>query len=250
LTKNQWQGIIKTQGGKMKSSEVMQELAGLSKDRVKKYYMGNGAREPLFGTPTGAMKPLAKKIGKNQILAEELYATGNYDAMYFAGMIADPDIMDEDNYNRWMEGAYFFMLSDFVVAVTLSEAKIAKKVAEKWLDSPRDLTVSGGWSCWTWLIGWRPDKEFEADSMQKLLQRAEEDIVSHEGRARVAIRNFIMAAGISYKPLHEETLKLAEDIDALELNYADTKCFSGMAKAIRAEAEKGRIGFKRRNVRC
>jgi hypothetical protein len=50
--------------------------------------MNNGAREPLFGAATGAMKPLAKQTGKNQALAEELYATGNYDAMYFAGMIA------------------------------------------------------------------------------------------------------------------------------------------------------------------
>ena len=37
------------------------------------------------------MKPIAKKIKLNQELAEELYATGNYDAMYFfAGIIADP----------------------------------------------------------------------------------------------------------------------------------------------------------------
>jgi hypothetical protein len=228
----------------------MQELALLGKDRQKKYYMGNGAREPLFGVATGAMKPLAKKTGKDQSLAEELYSTGNYDAMYFAGIIADPNAMDENDYNRWMEGAYFFMLSDFVVAVTLSEARIAKTVAEKWLDSPRDLTVSGGWNCWTWLIGWRPDKEFETESMDTLLQRAKEDIVSHKGRARIAIRNFITAAGISYKPLYDKTLALAEEVDGLALNYDDTKCFSGMAAAIRKEAERDRIGFKRKSVRC
>ena len=38
------------------------------------------------------MKPIAKKIKLNQELAEELYATGNYDAMYFAGIIADPKL--------------------------------------------------------------------------------------------------------------------------------------------------------------
>ena len=119
----------------MESSEIMRELGALGKDLLKKRYVGNGAKEPLFGVAAGAMKPLAKKIGKNQRLAEELYATGNYDAMYFAGIIAEPDIMDEDDFNRWMERAYFFMLSDFVVAVTLSEAEIAKTAAEKWLDS-------------------------------------------------------------------------------------------------------------------
>jgi hypothetical protein len=234
----------------MKSPEIMRELAVLDKDSLKKRYIGNGAKEPLFGVATGAMKPLAKKIGKNQMLAEELYATGNYDAMYFAGIIAEPDAMTEDNFNRWMESAYFFMLSDFVVAVTLSEAKIAKTIAEKWLNSTRGLTVSGGWSCWNWLIGWRPDTEFEIESMRTLLQKAWEDIVSHNGRARIAIRNFIIAAGVSYRPLHTETLAIAKAIDALALTYDDTKCFSGLAPAISAESEKGRIGFKRKNVRC
>jgi hypothetical protein len=234
----------------MCSSDVLRELAGLGKDSLKKRYMGNGAIEPLFGVATGAMKPLAKQIGKNQTLAEELYSSGNYDAMYFAGMIAEPDGMGVRDFNRWMEAAYFFMLSDFVVAVTLSESAIAKNVAAAWLDSPRNLTVSGGWSCWNWLVGWRPDDFFEIEAMNKLLQRARTDIAVHKGRARIAIRNFIIAAGISYKPLHEKTLALAGDIDRLALDYDDTKCFSGLAKSIHKEVEKGRLGFKRKNVRC
>src|SRR3954465_790665 len=102
---------------------VMQELESLGKERMKKIYISNGAHEPLFGVATGAMKPIARQIKKNQPLAEQLYATGNYDAMYFAGVIADPKIMTEGDFERWIDGAYFYMLSDFVVAVTLSETE-------------------------------------------------------------------------------------------------------------------------------
>ena len=107
---------------------VMQELETLGKERMKKMYISNGAHEPVFGVATGAMKPLSKKIKINQELAEELYATGNYDAMYFAGIIADPNAMTESDYNRWMDTAYFYMLSDYVVAVTLSEADSHKRL--------------------------------------------------------------------------------------------------------------------------
>ena len=100
---------------------VMQELEALGKERTKKSYVSNGAHEPLFGVATGAMKPIAKKIKTDQQLAEELYATGNYDAMYFAGIIADPKAMTASDFERWIAGAYFYMLSDYVVAVTLSE---------------------------------------------------------------------------------------------------------------------------------
>lgn len=105
---------------------VMQELEALGKERIKKTYLNNGAHEPFFGVATGAMKPLAKKIKKNQPLAEQLYATGNYDAMYFAGIIADPITMTEADFERWMNAAYFYMLSDYVVAVTLAETDIAQ----------------------------------------------------------------------------------------------------------------------------
>lgn len=114
---------------------VMHELEALSKPRMKKIYLSNGAHEPLFGVTTGEMKPMSKKIKINQLLAEELYATGNYDAMYFAGIIADPKVMTESDFDRWMDAAYFYMLSDFVVAVTLSESDIAQEVADKWIAS-------------------------------------------------------------------------------------------------------------------
>ena len=96
-------------------------------------YVSQGASEPLFGVASGALKPIAKKMKKNQPLAEELYATGNYDAMYLAGMIADPKKMTPADFDRWIEKAYFHMISDFIVAVTLAETDIAQEVADKFI---------------------------------------------------------------------------------------------------------------------
>ena len=53
----------------MNAESVMAELEALGKERLKKMYLSNGAREPLFGVATGAMKPMAKKIKINQPLA-------------------------------------------------------------------------------------------------------------------------------------------------------------------------------------
>ena len=110
---------------------VMRELESLGTPHTKKSYLSRGVREPLFGVATGAMKPLKKQIGVDQTLAEELWDTGNYDAMYFAGMIADVRVMTEADFDRWMDDAYCPMLSDFVVAVTLAESDLAQKVANR-----------------------------------------------------------------------------------------------------------------------
>lgn len=230
---------------------VMQELEALGKERMKKIYLSNGAHEPLFGVATGAMKPLAKKIKKNQPLAEQLYATGNYDAMYFAGVIADPKTMTEDDFERWIEDAYFYMLSDFVVAVTLSETDIAQAVADKWIASREELKMSAGWSCYCWLLGNRPDSEFSSDKIARMLDQVESTIQDSPERTKSSMNNFIYTVGISYVPLHEKAVETAKAVGPVEIKRDNKKNSILLASEnIQQGIDKGRIGFKRKYVRC
>jgi 3-methyladenine DNA glycosylase AlkD len=230
---------------------VMQELESLGKERMKKMYISNGAHEPVFGVATGAMKPIAKKIKKNQPLAEQLYATGNYDAMYFAGIIADPMIMTEADFERWMEGAYFYMLSDYVVAVTLSEANIAQAVADKWIASGEELRMSAGWSCYCWLLGNRPDVEFSAAKIASMLDQVEKTIHTSPERTKSAMNNFIYTVGISYIPLHDKAVETAKSVGPVEIRREKKKPSILLASEnIQKEIDRGKLGFKRKYVRC
>jgi hypothetical protein len=217
---------------------VMQELEALGTERTKKRYLSNGAHEPLFGVATGAMKPIFKKTKINQLLAEQLYATGNFDAMYFAGIIADPNGMTEADYDRWMDGAYFYMLSDFVVAVTLAEADIAQDVADKWIASGEDLRMSAGWSCYCWLLGNRPDSEFDQSKLADMLELVEKTIHNSPERTKYSMSNFVTTVGVSYVPLHEQAVETAKS------------SFPNAAQNIQKAVDQGRIGFKRKHVRC
>lgn len=209
----------------MEKETAMQELEALGKERLKKMYIANGAREPLFGVANGEMKPLFKKIKINQPLAEELYATANYDAMYFAGVIADPKAMTAADYDRWMDAAYFYMLSDYVVAVTLSESDLAQEVADRWIASGEELRMSAGWSCYCWLLGSRKDGEFSEDKLAGMLDTVRDTIHAVE-RAKYAMIQFVYTTAISYVPLHERAVEIAK----------------AMAR--------NQLGFKRKHVRC
>ncbi|MFF5996130.1 DNA alkylation repair protein [Lysinibacillus sp. KU-BSD001] len=235
----------------MNLQTVMQELEALGKERTKKIYISNGAQEPLFGVATGAMKPIAKKIKINQPLAEELYATGNYDAMYFAGIIADPKAMTESDFNRWIDAAYFFMLSDYVVAVTLAEADIAQDVADQWIASGEDLRMSAGWSCYCWLLGNRVDAEFSESKMANMIEMVKNTIHDSPERTRSAMNNFLYTVGISYLPLHEKAVETANAVGPVEVKRDKKKSsFLNAYESIQKEVEKGRLGFKRKYVRC
>ncbi|CAN7524238.1 DNA alkylation repair protein [Paenibacillus sp. LjRoot153] len=235
----------------MNAEIVMQELEALGKERMKKMYISNGAHEPLFGVATGAMKPLAKQIKINQPLAEQLYATGNYDAMYFAGIIADPKGMTVADFDRWIDAAYFYMLSDYVVAVTLSEADIAQEVADKWIASGEELRMSAGWSCYCWLLGNRKDSEFDQNKLSNMLELVISTIHAAPERAKYAMNSFIYTVGVSYTPLHDKAIETAKAVGPVEVIQDKTKSkFLLASETIQKAVDKGQIGFKRKHVRC
>ncbi|MCG7407022.1 DNA alkylation repair protein [Paenibacillus sp. ACRRX] len=230
---------------------VMQELEALGKERTKKIYLSNGAHEPLFGVATGQMKPIFRKIKRNQSLAEELYATGNYDAMYFAGVIADPKAMSEADFERWIDKAYFYMLSDYVVAVTLAETDIAQEVADKWIKSGAELKMSAGWSCYCWMLGNRPDSEFSQVKIADMLELVNNSIHDAPERTKYAMNNFIYTVGVSYVPLHHKAVEIAKEVGPVEVNRESGKSkFLNASDNIQKAIDKSQLGFKRKYVRC
>lgn len=230
---------------------VMQELEALSNERLKKMYISNGAHEPLFGVATGKMKPIFRKTKINQPLAEQLYATGNYDAMYFAGVIADPKAMTEADFERWMDGAYFYMLSDYVVAVTLAETDIAQAVADKWIASGEELRMSAGWSCYCWLLGSRPDSEFAESKIANLLEVVEKTIHDAPERAKYAMNNFMYTVAVSYLPLHDKAVETAKAVGPVEVQKDKKKSkLLNASENIQKSINRGQLGFKRKYVRC
>ena len=224
----------------MTLNEVMTALEALHRDRMMKYYINQGAKEPLFGAATGAMKPLAKQLKNDQEMAEALYATGNYDAMYLAGMIANVSVMQPEDFDRWMKSAYFHMISDFIVAVTLSETSFAQDVADRYIKDAEDLVQSAGWSTYEWLLGSRKDIEFDVQKIQNYLTTIEKTYHEKPDRTQHAMKRFLAAVGVSFAPLHTAALETATRILAL----------NAVALTIEKEAAKGRIGFKRKHVRC
>src|SRR5436190_4812607 len=94
----------------MTANEVVEELKSLSSESIKKVLLKHGAKEPFFGVKVEHLKKIQKRIKKDYQLALDLYATGNSDAMYLAGLIADDAQMTKKDLQRWVEQAYWSLL--------------------------------------------------------------------------------------------------------------------------------------------
>ena len=86
---------------------ILKELGKLGTPSTKRMLMNNhGIKEPCFGVKIGDMKPIVKRIESDYQLALDLYATGNYDAMYLAGLIAEDERMTKKDLQQWAKKVY------------------------------------------------------------------------------------------------------------------------------------------------
>src|SRR5436190_24260638 len=90
----------------MTADGILEELKSLGSESIKKVLRNHGVREPFFGVKIGDLKKIQKRIKMDYQLALDLYDTGNYDAMYLAGLIADDAKMTKEDLRHWIVKAY------------------------------------------------------------------------------------------------------------------------------------------------
>jgi hypothetical protein len=141
----------------MTAREILEELQPLGSDGYKKVMSTYGVKEPFFGVKIGDMQPIRKRIRKDYQLALDLYATGNYDAMYLAGLIADDARMTRDDLQNWVDNAYCGPLCGSTVPSVAAGNPHGWELALEWIESDSDLIAAAGWATLACIVSVQPD---------------------------------------------------------------------------------------------
>ena len=87
--------------------------------------------------------------------------------------------------------------------------------------------------------------------LKKLLRRIEKEIHTAPDRVRLAMNNFLIAAGCFVTALTDDVLATAKRIGKVEVNMGDTACKVPDATAyIMKVKSKGYLGKKKKMARC
>ncbi|MBC5992392.1 DNA alkylation repair protein [Pontibacter cellulosilyticus] len=235
----------------MTTPDIMQQLASLGCETTKNTLTRHGAKEPFFGVRVGDLKPIQKKIKKNHALALELYETGNSDAMYLAGLIADETAMTKEDLQRWAEQAYWYMLSEYTVAWVASESKYGFELAKEWIKSDNERLVTAGWATLSNLGGIKPDHELDLDYLSQQLDFVQQHIHSSLNRIRYTMNGFVIAMGSFVPALTEKARAVAAAIGKVEVYMGQTSCKVPEASPyIEKVIQMGRHGRKKKTARC
>ncbi|MBM3979632.1 MAG: DNA alkylation repair protein [Planctomycetes bacterium] len=235
----------------MTAKDVLAQLKKLGTEQTKKTWLRHGAKEPIFGVKVGDLKVLQKKIKTDHALALELYDSGNSDAMYLAGMIADPEAFTKAQLQKWVKGAYWYMISGFTVPWAASESKFGRELALEWMDSKKEQIANAGWCTYGSLLSIKPDTDLDLAEIEKLLNRVQSDIGTVPNRVRYALNNFVITVGAYVAPLTEKAKAVAKALGTVEVDMGDTSCQVPDAYEYIAKIETmGRVGKKRKRAGC
>ena len=234
----------------MKLSEVMALLGEHGDERTKTTLMKHGAREPIFGVKVADLKKVVKQIKKDHLLSLELYKTGNSDAMYLAGLIADEEQITAELLEEWVDGAYWYYISEFTVPGVAADTLFGRELALRWIQRSEEGVAAAGWCTYSRLMAVTEDEDLDLDEIRGLLTKVGETIHDQQNRVRHTMNAFVIAAGSSVAPLLEDAQAVAREIGKVHVDMGGTACKVPLATAYIAKVvDNGRVGRKRRGPR-
>jgi 3-methyladenine DNA glycosylase AlkD len=235
----------------MTAKEVVEVLRTLGSESIKKVLRNHGVQEPFFGVKIGDMKKIEKRIKKDYQLALDLYATGNYDAMYLAGLVADDAKMTKKDLNHWVKMANGGALASATVPWVAAGSHHGYEIALEWIESKNENVAAAGWATLSSLVAMKADDDLDLPGLERLLKRVQKTIHGEPDSVRSAMNGFVIALGTYVKELSDLAVQAATKIGEVSVDMGNTDCkVPNAVEYIDKARAKGAIGKKRKTVKC
>ena len=235
----------------LSKDEVMLLLEAAGDAQTKKTLTKHGAQEPFFGVKVAELKKILKKTKKNHDLSLELYATGNSDAMYLAGLMADEKQITKAQLNDWASQAYWSYLSEYTVPWVAAETDFGFELGLEWIESDSERIACAGWSTLSSYASLNEDEKLDIDTYKKLLTRAGDKVHNAQNRVAYVMNGFVIAVGSYVPELTKMAQEIAEKIGKVTVDMNGTACKVPLATTyIQKVVDKERVGKKRKTARC
>lgn len=232
-------------------SQVLAELKSKGSEQTRKTYARHGIDIPMFGVSVADLKTIAKKIKGNQALALELYDTGNYDAMYLAGIVADGSQFSKKQLEHWAKLATSEALCSYTVAWVATESPHARELALKWINAKKPSIAISGWATYAGIVATTLDADLDLNEVKQLLDRVVREIHQAPNKVRYLMNSFVISVGTYVKPLSKNAKAAAKQIGTVTVDMGNTACQVPVATAYIEKVEKmGRVGKKRKTIKC
>jgi 3-methyladenine DNA glycosylase AlkD len=121
--------------------------------------------ENTLGISVPALRKMAKEIGRDHALAQELWASGVHEGRMLASLIDDPRLVTEEQMERWAADFDSWDVCDGCCAELFDETPFAYRKAVEWAGRNEEFVKRAAFALMAWLAVHdkrAPDEAFAA----------------------------------------------------------------------------------------
>ncbi|MGD9078907.1 MAG: DNA alkylation repair protein [Desulfobacterales bacterium] len=202
--------LLKEVIAELKSMENPNAAAGMARYGIKAYR--------ALGISIPKLRGLAKKIGKNHKLAEELWLSAIHEARILACMIADPQQITANRLDRWSSEFDSWDLCDQCCNRLFRKTPFARQKALAWASRPEEFVKRAGFVLMAVLAVHdkkAPDKQFDP-----FLKRITAEATDERNFVKKAVNWALRQIGKRNISLNKNAIRVAEEIQQFESKTA------------------------------
>lgn len=191
--------------------DVLRELAALADPRVREKMSHFGVHvEKAHGIRAPQLHRLAKQIGKNHELAEQLWASGIHEAKVLAALIGEPGKVTEAQMERWARGFDSWDVVDGACCYLFAHATPAWEKAVAWSRRREEYVKRAGFSLMAYLA--YKDKQAPNQRFVRLLRIIQRQAGDERNFVKKAVNWALRNIGKRNTQLNRAAIRTAEEI--------------------------------------
>jgi 3-methyladenine DNA glycosylase AlkD len=214
---------------------VLRELRALADPRVRakmKHY--NIHVTDAHGISAPVLHALARKIGRNHALAEQLWATGNHEAKCLAALVGDPGRVTSAQMNRWARDFDAWDVVDAACCYLFVYAAPAWKKTAEWSQRKEEFIKRAAFSLMAYFA--YKDKSAPDAKFVRLLSIIRRESRDERNFVRKAVNWALRNIGKRNRALNRAAIRTARQIRAANSSPSQRIPGAAAARWIAADA--------------
>jgi 3-methyladenine DNA glycosylase AlkD len=122
--------------GRLRSLSNPKALAGMTRFGINP--------KNTYGVSIPIVRSIAKEVGRNHLLAQQLWLSGIHEARILASMIDDPKMVTEDQMEKWATGFDSWGVCDQCCGNLFDKTEIAYRKAVEWSGRNEEFVKRAG----------------------------------------------------------------------------------------------------------
>ena len=203
----------------MQYQDVLQQLKSLSNPEAVAGMARFGINpKNTLGVPIPTLRKMAKEVGKNHALAQQLWASGIHEARILASMIDDPEKVTEAQMESWVKDFDSWDVCDQCCGNLFDKTQYAFRKAVEWSGREEEFVKRAGFALMAWLAF--HDKKIKDEQFMTFLPAIVGASFDERNYVRKAVNWALRQIGKRNLNLNGMAIKAAQEIHELDSKAA------------------------------